>query len=91
MTATQTIAYLFTKIAPVIIVYGAMVFGFIYFLVTIVKIIQHPAPSRFDMDSVGDGDWGEPLGDGSGDSSFGDFGGFDCGGFDGGGCDGGDG
>jgi hypothetical protein len=89
MTPTQTIAYLFTKIAPVIIVYGAMVFGVIYFLVTIVKIIRNPAPSRFGMDYVGDGDCGEPLGDGSGDSGFCDLVGFDCGGFDGGGFDGG--
>jgi hypothetical protein len=92
MTPTQTIAYLFTKIAPVIIVYGAMVFGFIYFVVTIIRIIQNPEPSNFRMYYIGDGaDGGEPLGDGSGDSGFCDLVGFDCGGFDGGGCDGGDG
>ncbi len=92
MIATQTIAYFSTKIAPIVIVYGAMVCGFIYFLVTIVKIIRNPAPSRFRMYYIGDGaDGGEPLGDGSGDSGFCDLGGLDCGGFDGGGCDGGEG
>jgi hypothetical protein len=88
MNAVQTLSCLFTKSVPVII-YGAMLFGFIYFLVTIMKIIRNPTPSRFRMYYIGDGaDGGEPLGDGSGDSVFC---GFDCGGFDGGGCDGGDG
>jgi hypothetical protein len=84
MNAVQTLSCFLTKSAPVII-YSAMFFGLIYFVVTIVKIIRNPAPVRFGMYYIGDGM------DGSGDSGFCDLGGFDCGGFDGGGCDGGDG
>jgi hypothetical protein len=89
MNDVKTNFYLFLKELPVILIYGAMVFGGIYCLVTIAKIIRNPAPAHFGPDYVGNGaDCGEPVGDGSGDSIFCDLGGFDCGGFDGGGCDG---